>query len=174
MAGESPSRTMSRNGVAPTVLPSSWSDVEEAVMEAKERMVRGLELFSGCSRDEVHWVLRNGDLIDVRPGSVIARRGGYAREFMVVVGGSARATNGDGSHVTLLPGAFFGHEEIAADRPNASTIEAMDGLRVLVFEVRAFRGFADRVPTAAGKLNGDRTVRAPAPVSYRRRLAVAS
>jgi CRP-like cAMP-binding protein len=165
---------MPPNGVAPTVLPSSWSDVEEAVMEAKERMVRNLELFSGCSRDEVEWVLHNGDVVDVRPGSVIARRGGFAKEFMLVVDGSVRATNGNGSDVTLLPGDFFGHEEIAADRPHASTIEAMDGLRVLVFEVRAFRGFDERVPTVAAKLNGRIATRVPVPASYRRRLAVAS
>ena len=87
-------------------------------MDAKMQMVKGLELFSGCSRDELEWVLHNGDVIDVRPGTVIANRGGYAKEFIVVVGGSAHATYRDGSEVTLLPGAFFGHEEIAADRPH--------------------------------------------------------
>jgi CRP-like cAMP-binding protein len=165
---------MSRDPVAPTVLPSSWSDVEEAVMDAKERMVRDLELFSGCSRDEVEWVLHNGDVVDVRPGSVVAQRGRYAKEFMVVVDGSARATDGNGTGVTLGPGAFFGHDEIAADRPHASTIEALDGLRVLVFEVRAFRGFDDCVPTAARRLNGEIETHEPAPVRYGRRLAVAS
>jgi CRP-like cAMP-binding protein len=143
-------------------------------MDAKEQMVRGLELFSGCSRDEIDWVVRNGDVIDVRPGSVIARRGGYAKEFIVVVGGSARATNGNGSDATLLPGAFFGHEEIAADRTHGSTVEAMDGLRVLVFEVRAFRGFEECVPTAVRRLNGTTAVHVPSPVRYGRRLAVAS
>ena len=143
-------------------------------MEAKQRMVRDLELFSGCSRDEVQWVLRNGDELNVRPGTVLARRGGYAKEFMVILGGSARVTNGDGCHVTLLPGAFFGHDEIAADRPHGSTIEAMDSLRVLVFEVRAFRGFAERVPTVARKLNDEIATHVAAPVRYGRRLAVAS
>ena len=143
-------------------------------MDAKMQMVKGLELFSGCSRDELEWALHNGDVIDVRPGSVIANSGGYAKEFLVVVGGSARATYRDGSEVTLLPGAFFGHEEIAADRPHTSTIEAMAGLRVLVFEVRAFRGFAERVPTVARKLNGETAAHLAAPVSYRRRFAVAS
>jgi len=142
-------------------------------MEAKERMVRELELFSECTRDEVAWVLRNGDVIDVRPGSVIARRGSYAKEFMVVVGGGARATTGDGCHVTLLPGSFFGHEDIAADRPHSSTVEAMDGLRVLVFEVRAFRGFEECVPTVARKLSGVRVDLVPPKVAFRR-LATAS
>ena len=143
-------------------------------MDAKQRMVGDLELFSGCSRDEVNWVLHNGDVIDVRAGSVVARRGAYAKEFMVVIGGSALVTNEEGCHVTLLPGAFFGHDEIAADGPYASTIEAMDGLRVLVFEVRAFRGFAERVPTVARKLNGEIAAHVAAPVRYGRRLAVAS
>ena len=144
-------------------------------MEAKERMVRDLELFSGCSRDEVDWVLHNGDVVDVRRGSVIAQRGRYAKEFMVVVDGSARADGRERfGRSRSFPASFFGHEEIAADRPHTSTVEAIGwparaGLRgPRVPRVRRVR--ADGGPQAE---RPDRK-HVPAPASYRRRLAVAS
>jgi CRP-like cAMP-binding protein len=143
-------------------------------MEAKEQMVRGLELFAGCSGAEVRWILKNADELDIRPGTTIARKGSVAREFMVVVNGCARATDGNGCVVALGPGSYFGHDEISNDRPHAMTVEATEKLRVLVFEVRAFRGLDETVPAVARRLMGDRAVRVPAPAGFGRRLAVAS
>lgn len=147
-------------------------------MDAKELAVRGLELFSECSRAEIGWVVRHGDVLDVTPGAVVARRGGYAKEFVVLLAGSATSTSGDGSRRTLRAGAHLGSQEITGDRPYSADVVADDGLRLLVFESRAFRGFAERAPTVARKLQAQRTtVRQPVDRrahTLRRRVALAS
>ena len=142
-------------------------------MDAKERMVRSLELFGGCSRREVAWVLRHGDVVDVRPGTTIASAGMYAHEFCVVVDGFVDGLGTDGC-VALGPGSFFGHVEITSDRPHAMTLTTNGNVRLLAFEVRAFRGFAECAPSALRKLFGEVAARVPVGPAFGRRIALAS
>ncbi len=142
-------------------------------MERKSRMITDLELFAGCSGAEVQWIARHADEIDIGTGSTIVRAGAAAREFCVVVDGFAEAT-GQGAPVALGPGSFFGHVELMSDRPHAMTVAAKGDVRLLVFEVRAFRGFAECVPSALRKLFGEVARRAPVGPALGRRLAIAS
>jgi len=146
-------------------------------MDRKALTIKELELFAGCSAAEVQWVERHADEIDIRSGSTIVHGGARAHEFCVVVGGFAEAT-GSGAPVALGPGSFFGHVEIMSDRPHAMTVTAKGDVRLLVFEVRAFRGLAECVPSALRKLFSEVASRVPVGPAARhaapRRLAVAS
>ncbi len=141
-------------------------------MQAKERMIQRLELFADCSRAELAWVSKHCDEIDVRAGTTIALRGAVAREFVVIVDGVATART-HGSVAIIGPGASIGADEITADRRHAATIETADDVRLLVFESRVFRSFADSAPSVARKLSGRVRASVPAPVRSARRLAVA-
>ena len=143
-------------------------------MDAKVQMIKGLDLFKDCSADEVRWAAKHGDVIDVRAGTRLVREGAYALEFVVIVDGVATSQR-SGTVSILRTGAHFGSDEIVADRPHSATIEALDGLRVLAFEVRAFRGFAEMLPTVAAKLNRKQeTVVAASKAAPRPGFAIAS
>lgn len=142
-------------------------------MERKRQVIRDLELFSGCSRDEVAWISKHADELAVPAGTRIATAGRYAQEFCVVLDGFAEAT-GSGAPVALGPGSYFGHVEITSDRPHAMDVTAKGNVRLLVFEVRAFRGFAECAPSALRKLFGEVATRVPVGPAVGRRLAVAS
>lgn len=144
-------------------------------MQAKERLVRGLELFAHCSRAELDWILKHSDEIRLRPGTPITMRGSVAREFMVVVDGIVTST-ADGSVALMGRGATIGAEEISGDRHHAATIEAASDVRVLVFEARVFRSFAESAPSVARALSSATKTSVAVPVRYGRgrRLAVAS
>lgn len=147
---------------------------QEAVMDAKERLIRGLELFAGCSRAELDWVLKHSDEIRLRPGTTIASRGAIPRECIVIVDGVVTADRDDA--VALLGrGATIGGEELTRDRRHEATIETVGDVCVLVFEARVFRSFEDGAPTVARKLSSTAEATVAAPVRYGRgRLAVAS
>lgn len=144
-------------------------------MQAKEQMIRGLELFADCSRTELDWVLKNSDEIRLRPGTTIATRGALGREFIVVVEGALTATE-NGTVALMGAGATVGGDEITCDRRHAATIETVGDVRILVFEARVFRSFEDSAPSAARKLSSLTRTTITVPVRYGRgrRLAVAS
>jgi CRP-like cAMP-binding protein len=144
-------------------------------MQTKERLVRGLELFAQCSRAELEWVLKHADEIRLRRGTTITTRGSRAREFLVVIDGVVTSTS-DGEVAVLGRGATIGGAEITDDRRHAATIAAASDVRVLVFEARVYRSFAESAPSVVRTLSsGTQT-----PVSVLvhagrgRRLAVAS
>ena len=144
-------------------------------MQAKERLVRSLELFAHCSRAELDWLLKHSDEIRLVPGTTIATRGSHAREFMVVVDGVVTSRM-NGSVALMGRGGTIGAEEISGDRRHAATIEAASDVRVLVFEARVFRSFAESAPSVARTLSSATETSVAVPVRYGpgRRLAVAS
>ena len=142
-------------------------------MDAKEQMFRGLELFAGCSRRELEWLAKHGDVVDVRPGTRLTRAGGHAHEFCVVVDGFIDAA-GEGAAVTLGPDSYFGHVEITSDRPHAITLTSKGAVRLVAFEARAFRGFAECAPSVLRRLFGEVAARVPVGPVFGRRLAAAT
>ena len=119
--------------------------------DRKASEIRETALFRGCSAEEVRWISRVADTVDVPAGRTIVRRGHRAREFVVLVGGAAAASKGESS-VSLAPGSYFGDMGLIDGRPHASTIQARTQVRLLVFSPGAFRGMLHRIPAVGRKL----------------------
>lgn len=115
-------------------------------MNVKERRISESPLFADCSRDEVKWIAKVADELHIPAGRTFVRPGQAQKDFIVVLDGSATATNG-GSPVVYGPGSYFGEGSIVTGRHYHQTITARTDLRVLVFEIRAFRALVDRVPS---------------------------
>lgn len=74
------------------------------------------------------------------PGEVIAREGGPADKFFVLVEGEVEvARAGGGPVATLGPGHFFGEMAILRDAPRSATITAVKPSKLLAMEHDAFR-----------------------------------
>lgn len=74
-------------------------------------------------------------------GDVIARAGGPADKFMVVVDGEVEVIpEGDGeAPVVIGPGRFFGEMAILRDEPRTATLRARSDVTLLAMERDAFR-----------------------------------
>lgn len=118
---------------------------------SKERSIKDLALFQGCSAADVQWIARVADEIVIPAGRVLASEGAVSREFVVVMDGRAVGRDG-GADVILPPGSFFGEAGILDGVPNAHTITTRSDAKLLVLTRQAFRGLLDRAPVVAGRL----------------------
>lgn len=119
--------------------------------DAKIDQISELELFRGCRPADVRWIAGVADAVDVPAGRTIAVEGQTVREFVVVVRGTAVASNGAGA-VTLAPGAYFGETGLIDDEAHARDVVTTTDARLLVFGAGAFRGMLDRIPSVGRKV----------------------
>ncbi len=115
--------------------------------------VTSIPLFASLSRRRRNDLARLADEVDVPAGYRLTSQGGYAREFFVVVSGSAEVTR-DGAPVgTVAPGDFFGEVGMLSPRwERTATVVATTPMRLLVFARREFREFLDTLPAIAAPI----------------------
>jgi CRP-like cAMP-binding protein len=116
-------------------------------MDRKERRISELELFRACRTKDICWVASAADTVDLRAGSLLAKQGQPAREFVVVLEGEVSC----GGRV-VGAGGYFGHDAILDHQPHDMDIEAVGPVRLLVFEVRVFNAMLDKIPNVARML----------------------
>jgi CRP-like cAMP-binding protein len=117
--------------------------------------VASIPLFAAVPRRR-HWHLaRLADEVGVPAGYELTRQGGYAREFFVVVEGSADVYR-DGERVGALdPGDFFGEVGLLGPRwERTATVVASSPMRLLVLARRQFRELLFAAPTVAARIRG--------------------
>jgi CRP-like cAMP-binding protein len=117
--------------------------------------VDSIPLFASVPRRRRWHVARLADEVSVAAGSELTRQGGYAREFFVVVSGSADVYR-DGERVgTLEPGDFFGEVGLLGPRwERAATVVATSPMRLLVLARREFRELLFAAPAIAARIRG--------------------
>jgi CRP-like cAMP-binding protein len=106
-------------------------------------------LFGGCRPDELRWIAKHGDVVEVKRLSVLAREGARSAEFVIVLDGVADC--GDAETV-YGPGSHLGAEGLLDGGREPRTVVALTDMRVVVFAQREFLGLVQRMPTVARKL----------------------
>jgi CRP/FNR family transcriptional regulator, cyclic AMP receptor protein len=121
--------------------------------DAKVELLRGVSLFSACSKGELSRIASLADEIEVPEGKVLTREGDPGREFFVVAEGRARATVGDRGRLAALgPGASFGEMSLLDQGPRSATVEAETDMHLLVLDSRSFSSLLGEVPSVARKV----------------------
>jgi CRP/FNR family transcriptional regulator, cyclic AMP receptor protein len=121
--------------------------------DAKVELLRGVPLFSACSKRELSRIASLADQVEVQKGAVLTREGDSGREFFVVVDGRARVLVGDRGRVAALgPGASFGEMSLLDQGPRSASVEAETDMQLLVLDVRSFSSLLDEVPSVARKV----------------------
>ena len=121
--------------------------------DAKVELLRGVPLFSACSKRELSRIASLADQVDVQEGTVLTREGDSGREFFVVVDGRARVLVGDRGRVAALgPGASFGEMSLLDQGPRSASVEAETDMQLLVLDARSFSSLLDEVPSVARKV----------------------
>jgi len=121
--------------------------------DAKVELLRGVSLFSACSKRELSRIASLADQIEVPKGRVLTREGESGSEFFVIVEGQARVIVGQRGRVAPLgPGSSFGEMSLLDRGPRTATVEAETDMQLLVLDARSFSSLLAEVPSVARKV----------------------
>jgi CRP/FNR family transcriptional regulator, cyclic AMP receptor protein len=119
---------------------------------AKVELIRGVPLFSHCSKKELGLIARIADEIDLPEGKTLMREGDRGREFFVLVDGSAEVRKGKRKVSTLGRGDFFGEIALVSQRPRTATVTTTSPARTLVVTEQSFRSLLESAPDVQRKV----------------------
>lgn len=103
---------------------------------------RAYSVFSDLPLQSVSSLTGELQILDFPAGETIARAGGPADKFFIVVDGAVEVDRegvGGDAPVSLGPGQFFGELAILRDRPRTATLKALEPTRVLAMARDTFR-----------------------------------
>jgi CRP/FNR family cyclic AMP-dependent transcriptional regulator len=115
--------------------------------------VSSIPLFSSVRRRWHADVARLADEVQVPPGYGLTEQGTYAREFFVVVEGTADVLRDGRLVATLGPGDFFGEVGLLGHSwTRTATVVATSPMRLLVLARHEFRELIARFPAIAAPI----------------------
>jgi CRP-like cAMP-binding protein len=118
----------------------------------KVDLLRGIPLFSECSRAELEAIARVTDELALPEGRVLMRQGAKGRELVVLVDGDV-AIERNGKRIAVRSGGdFLGELALVTGRPRTATATAITDLRVLVLDGLSFDRLLRDVPTIGLKI----------------------
>jgi CRP-like cAMP-binding protein len=115
--------------------------------------LRGVWLFSQCSKKELEMLARITTPVSVPGGQVLAREGETGGEFAVIVDGSATVTRAGHQIGTLPAGTFFGEMALLDSGARVATVTAETAMTLLVIDRRDFDALiSGGMPSVARKM----------------------
>jgi CRP-like cAMP-binding protein len=120
--------------------------------DAKTDLISHVPLFAHCSKKELALVAGIADEIDLPEGKELTREGGPAREFFVLVDGTADVLKKGKRINKLKAGDFFGEIALVHDSPRTATVKAASPVRALVVTDRNFRRLLEESPEIQRKV----------------------
>ena len=122
-------------------------------MTSKETAIKGVPLFSSCSKRELALIARLTDEIDFPAGRDLMREGETGREFFIILSGTAEVHKGETVLATIGPGGFCG-EMALIDR-----VTARSPIDALVLLGEAFSGLRSELPNMNSLVLDEMTAR---------------
>lgn len=110
--------------------------------------LRHIALFARLSNADLDEVAQLGEPVDAQPGAVLIDQGDVGLECFLVLEGEAGISSG-GEHVaTIGPGTVVGEMALIGHRPRNATVVAHSPMRLLSFDIAAFKRVLDDMPQA--------------------------
>jgi uncharacterized protein YhbP (UPF0306 family) len=104
---------------------------------------RSYSVFSGLPTQTAKTISASLQMVDAEPDTVVARQGGPADKFFIVVDGELEVTREDAGSTevvsTLGPGDLFGEMAILFDKPRGTSARATKPTKLLVLDGATFR-----------------------------------
>jgi len=119
---------------------------------AKIDLIKGVPLFSRCTKGQLAALASEADEVDVAEGTNLTRQGEPGREFVVIVEGSADVTKNGHKINSLGSGDFLGEIALILDFPRTATVTTTAPTRLLVLTDRAFRHVTREMPSLLASL----------------------
>jgi CRP/FNR family cyclic AMP-dependent transcriptional regulator len=105
--------------------------------------LRGVELFAGCSPDEIDRIAGLTTQIDVAAGRVLCEEGQPGEEFFVIAEGEAKVVRGGQEIARLGAGNFFGEMALLDGGARVATVTAATPMKLLVLNRGEFRSLVE-------------------------------
>jgi uncharacterized protein YhbP (UPF0306 family) len=113
------------------------------VFGAEFHRERSYSVFGGLPTQTAKTISATLQLVDAVPDTVVARQGGPADKFFIVVDGELEVTREEGGSTetvaTLGPGDLFGEMAILFDKPRGTSARATKPTKLLVLDGTTFR-----------------------------------
>jgi uncharacterized protein YhbP (UPF0306 family) len=104
---------------------------------------RSYSVFGGLPTQTAKTISASLQVVDAVPDTVVARQGGPADKFFIVVDGELEVTREEGGSTetvaTLGPGDLFGEMAILFDKPRGTSARATKPTKLLVLDGTTFR-----------------------------------
>jgi CRP/FNR family cyclic AMP-dependent transcriptional regulator len=120
--------------------------------DAKVDLLRGIPLFSQCSKRDLGAISSIADEIDLKEGKELTRQGRLGREFFVLIEGTADVRKNNRKIASLKAGDFFGEIALVRHAPRTATVTASSPVRALVIMERDFKRLLDEQPEIQRKV----------------------
>lgn len=113
------------------------------VFGAEFHRERSYSVFGGLPTQTAKTISASLQMLDVDADTIVARQGGPADKFFIVVDGELEITREDGGSTetvsTLGPGDLFGEMAILFDKPRGTSARATKPTKLLVIDSDTFR-----------------------------------
>jgi CRP-like cAMP-binding protein len=130
-------------------MPFHKGDVEGTVDD-----LRHIALFAKMSNADLAKVAELGEPVDAVPGAVLMDQGDVGLECFLVLDGEAGVVS-NGEHVaTIGPGSIVGEMALVGHRPRNASVVAQTPMRLLSFDIAAFRRLLEDMPVARDYIYG--------------------
>jgi CRP/FNR family transcriptional regulator, cyclic AMP receptor protein len=153
---ESRTKTPVNGAIFPAGVPKALAPYYDRAVrlgrDAKIELLKGVPLFSGCSKTELRELARSTDEVDLREGYVLVREGRAGREFFVLVDGKVNVTRDGKKIADLGAGEWFGEIALLTKVPRTATVTTTSPVKALVLTDRAFRRLVETMPSIALKV----------------------
>ena len=107
-------------------------------MDEKSTMLSSVPLFAGCGSGDLRAIGQLADEVSVPAGKVLAKEGGGAHEFFVILDGTVEISRSGKRIRSLGPGDFFGELAMLGKVPRTATATATKPSRLFVLGHREF------------------------------------
>lgn len=115
-------------------------------------MLRHLELFSGCNRNELSRIDSLMTSVTMDRGTVLVEEGKAGLEFFVIVKGRATASRQGLWLAEFGPGSFFGELALLDRGTRTATVTADTDISLLVFSRPEFWSLQRSVPSVVDRM----------------------
>ena len=119
---------------------------------AKIELLKGVPLFSDCSKRELTDIAQVADEIDFPAGRTLIEEGKPGREFFVIADGTVEVRRGGRKLPPAGDSSSFGETSLLTGKPRNATVTTTSPVRALVITDRAFKGLLKDIPSLAPKL----------------------
>jgi CRP/FNR family cyclic AMP-dependent transcriptional regulator len=115
-------------------------------------LLRGVRLFSNCTRDELRRIESLTSVLELPRGTVLAEQGTIGHEFFVIAEGSASASRSGKRLARLDPGSFFGELALLDGGERTATVTADTEISLIVLSRSEFLSLQSSAPSVAYKI----------------------
>ena len=114
--------------------------------DGKIALLKGVQLFSRCSKKQLAAIARLADMIEVPAGTELITEGASGREFMIIVEGNGEVRRAGRRIDTIGPGDFFGEIALLSGGPRNATVRVTSEALLLVVTSRQFWALLEQAP----------------------------